>query len=538
MPVDSTAAANPALRGTRIFVSYSRKDMAFADRLEAALKGRGFEPLIDRTEIFAFEDWWKRIEALIGRADTVVFVLSPDAVASDVALKEVAYAASLNKRFAPVVCKPVADSAVPEALRRLNFIFFDDPARFEGNADALATALQTDIGWMRRHTELGEAARRWAGAGLPNGLLLRSPVLEEAEAWIAYRPHGAPPPTEETQKFIAESRKAEIETRKSEARARTWRRRAQAAIYVLLVGIIGGLVGWINQAYVKDQLNWFMTMRPYAVANIWPYVLTAEAERALKPLASFRECAKDCPEMIVIPAGQFTMGSPPIEGRPSDERTNEEPQHKVTIARPFAVSQFDVTAADWEACISVGGCTPESGQDQRRMNVKIRLKFPVINVNWDEAQQYVAWLSRMTGQPYRLLTEAEWEYAARAGTTTAYYWGDEIGTGNANCQGCGGVWDHRLESSPVGRFTPNAFGLYDMAGNVWQWVEDCYEDDYEDAHANGSARRFLHCNNNVVRGGSFDGGPGEVRSASRTGTYTDTRRVNLGFRVARTLLRP
>ena len=107
----------------KIFISYSRKDMAFADRLESALKARGFEVLIDREEIYAFEDWWKRIEALIGRSDTVVFVLSPDAVKSDVALKEVAHAASLNKRFAPIVCRGVEDGVVPDALRRLNFFF-------------------------------------------------------------------------------------------------------------------------------------------------------------------------------------------------------------------------------------------------------------------------------------------------------------------------------------------------------------------------------------------------------------------------------
>src|SRR5579863_4913651 len=132
----------------RIFISYSRKDMIFADKLEEALKVRGFEPLIDRTEIYAFEDWWKRIEALIGRADTVVFVLSPDSVASDVALKEVEHAASINKRFAPIVRRRTDDGTVPEALRRLNFIFFDDPARFEASADQLAEALETDIGWV------------------------------------------------------------------------------------------------------------------------------------------------------------------------------------------------------------------------------------------------------------------------------------------------------------------------------------------------------------------------------------------------------
>ena len=201
------AAQTAVAPKAKIFISYSRKDMAFADRLEAALKMRGFEPLIDRTEIYAFEDWWKRIKALISGADTVVFVLSPDAIASDVALKEVAHAASLNKRFAPIVCRRVEDGAVPEPLRRLNFIFFDDPVRFEVSADLLADALRSDIGWIRQHTEFGEVARRWAAAGRPSALLLRTPVLEEAEHWIASRPRGAPEPTAETQAFVAGSRR-------------------------------------------------------------------------------------------------------------------------------------------------------------------------------------------------------------------------------------------------------------------------------------------------------------------------------------------
>ena len=180
--------------------------MAFAGRLETALKTRGFEPLIDRTEIYAFEDWWKRIEALIGRADTVVFVLSPDAVTSDVAQKEVAHAASLNKRFAPIVCRHTDDGAIPEPLRRLNFIFFDDPSAFEASADRLAEALRTDIDWIRQHTEFGEAARQWVAAGRSGGLLLRSPALERAERWIATRPRDAPAPIEETQAYVAASR--------------------------------------------------------------------------------------------------------------------------------------------------------------------------------------------------------------------------------------------------------------------------------------------------------------------------------------------
>jgi len=208
MAADTEQAPNAAQKA-RIFISYSRKDLAFADRLEAMLKARGFEALIDRTEIYAFEDWWKRIESLIVKADTIIFVLSPDAVASEICAKEVAFAASLNKRFAPLVCRRVEDSAVPEELRRLHFIFFDDPARFDTSADDLTEALRTDIDWIRQHTEFGEQARRWAVAGRPGprGLLLRSPVLEAAERWIASRPHDAPAPTEETQAFVAESRR-------------------------------------------------------------------------------------------------------------------------------------------------------------------------------------------------------------------------------------------------------------------------------------------------------------------------------------------
>ena len=400
----------------RVFISYSRKDMAFADSIDAALKARGFETLIDREEIYAFEDWWKRIEALIGSADTVVFVLSPDAVKSEVALKEVAYAASLNKRFAPIVCHRVEDAAVPAPLRRLNFIFFDDPARFDDRIDRLVDALQTDIGWIRQHTEYGEAERRWAAAGRPRGLLLQSPTLEVAEYWVASHPMGAHEASAEIRAFIAVSRQR--------ARAaQRLRRVVQASIFTLLVGIILGLVAWINQEYIKEEINWVFVMRPYMVANFRPYVLTREAERALRPLQSFRECAKHCPEMIVIPSGTFAMGSPATE---KGRRDHEGPQHMVTIAKPFAVARFDVTFDEWDACFMVGGC-PNAldagfGRGTR----------PVISVNFYEAQQYAGWLSKMTGHDYRLLTEAEWEYAARANTTTAYYWGDEPGHGNAN----------------------------------------------------------------------------------------------------------
>jgi tetratricopeptide (TPR) repeat protein len=239
--------AEPADREpkARIFISYSRKDLAFVDRLEPALKARGFEPLIDRAEIYAFEDWWKRIQGLIGKADTIIFTLSPDAVASEICAKEVAHAASLNKRFAPIVCRRVADSAVPEALRRLNFVFFDDEAQFEGSVDRLAEALRTDIGWIRQHTEYGEAARHWSASGRPGGILLRSPALEEAERWIASRPAGAPAATDETQAFIAESRRG------------TTRRRniltGSLAAGLVLALALAGLAYWQRGIAVQER---------------------------------------------------------------------------------------------------------------------------------------------------------------------------------------------------------------------------------------------------------------------------------------------
>jgi hypothetical protein len=383
---------------TRVFISYSRKDMAFADKLEAALRARGFEVLIDREEIYAFEDWWTRIEALIGGADAVVFVLSPEAVKSDVAVKEVTYAASLNKRFAPVVYRQVENGAVPEALRRLNFIFFDDPSQFEASADKLAEALQTDIVWIRDHTKFGEAARGWTAAGRPNGLLLRTPALEMAEYWIASRPRGAPEPTDDIRKFVAASRQ-------SARSGQRLRRTVLASIFTLMTAIILGLVGWINQAYIAAQLRWWTVGRPYAKEQVWPHVRNIAQEQALKPGDSFRECAKDCPEMVVVPAGSFAMGSPATE---EGRDPNEGPQHSVTIAKPFAISKFEVTWDEWDACVKYGDC-PQVDDSGFGRGTK-----PVINVSWDDAWQYAAWFSKVTGRPYRLLTEADTRLALAA----------------------------------------------------------------------------------------------------------------------------
>jgi formylglycine-generating enzyme required for sulfatase activity len=363
-----------------------------------------------------------------------------------------------------------------------------------------------------------EAARR-AWAVMPKAskqdALLMGAALTQAQSWSAKRAEDLPAPD---RKFIAQSIARET---KAQARARLIR----SLIYLLLVGMIVGLVGWINQRYINEQINWYVTLRPYAAASFWPHVLTPQAESALQTLQSFRECAQDCPEMIAVPAGEYTMGSPAAEpGR----NPNEGPQHKIVVSKRFAVSKNLVTFADWDACERVGSCprAADVGWERGRQ--------PVIHVSWNDAQQYIGWLAKMTGRPYRLLTEAEWEYAARAGTTTAYYWGDAVGTNNANCNGCGSQWDNQ-HPSPVGTFNPNAFGLYDMAGNVFEWVQDCYNDNYNRAPTDASAWTSGDCIDRVVRGGSWNTNPNYARSAFRNRNSAEIRFNYLGFRVARSL---
>jgi formylglycine-generating enzyme required for sulfatase activity len=257
------------------------------------------------------------------------------------------------------------------------------------------------------------------------------------------------------------------------------------------------------------------------VSAICNGVEIADGRRCVKAKDTFRDCPV-CPEMVVIPAGEFMMGS---DGTP-----NEEPVHKVRIAKNFAVGKFAVAFAEWDACVADGGCShkPDDrgwGRDRR----------PVINISWDDAtQQYLPWLSRKAGKTYRLLSEAEWEYAARAGLTTAYSWGNQIGKNNANCRGCGSQWENK-QTAPVGSFKPNAFGLYDMHGNVSQLVEDCYLRNYTGAATDGSARSSPSCPEHVLRGGSWQADFTEVRSAARTRHNSFFRSISSGFRVARTL---
>jgi formylglycine-generating enzyme required for sulfatase activity len=360
---------------------------------------------------------------------------------------------------------------------------------------------------------LEAACRGWKEApdSAKSDALLMGASLTQAQSWRAKRGEDLPAVDRE---FIEHSTKHES---KVKARARYMR----ALVHFILLGIIAGIVGWINQSYLRRQWYWYTQLRPY--------VLSPDAERALKPGDTFRECAKGCPEMVVVPAGDFMMGLPTNE----EGRTNgENPQHKVTIAAPFAVSEFEVTFDEWDTCAAYGDCDP-----QILDNDFGRGRKPVINVSWYDAQRYAAWLSKMTGKSYRLLSEAEWEYAARAGTKTSYSWGDEIGKRKANCLGCGSEWDGK-RTAPVGSFAANAFGLHDMHGNASEWVEDCYHANYDGAPADGLAwTAGGDCSSRILRGGGWNSSPVNLRSASRGTGRTFRQSNSVGFRVARTLTR-
>jgi formylglycine-generating enzyme required for sulfatase activity len=261
---------------------------------------------------------------------------------------------------------------------------------------------------------------------------------------------------------------------------------------VALLGTIIIVLGFIS--WTKQQYFWETS---YSLARIRPYVLSAADEQRLNAGDTFRECARDCPEMIVVPPGEFWMGSP--DGQ--DE--NEHPRHKVKIDRPFAVGKYAVTWDEWDACVWTSACAENSHSDFGKG------RQPVINVSWEDARQFVAWLSRITGKPYRLLSEAEWEYAAR-GITSAdaphptYPWGDTASHEYANyredqcCKGKIEGRDQWLNTAPVGQFPPNDFGLYDMVGNVWQWVEDRWHDDYSGAPQTAGCGRREEMNSTVL----------------------------------------
>ena len=243
-------------------------------------------------------------------------------------------------------------------------------------------------------------------------------------------------------------------------------------------------------------------------------------KRAVEVFRDTLQSGGQGPEMVVLPTGRFRMGD--LDGSGDDD---ERPVRTVTISRPIAMGKYPVTFEEYDRFVSATGAVRPKDEGWGRGT------RPVIHVSQEDAKAYAVWLSEQTGKRYRLPSEAEWEYAARAGTTTQYSWGDDIGRNRANCDGCGSEWDNK-QTAPVGSFAANPFGLYDMHGNVEEWVEDCWHDNYEGAPSDGSAWTTGGVKSwAVVRGCSWFEFPQWVRSACRDRTSPSFHCFDVGFRL-------
>ena len=262
-------------------------------------------------------------------------------------------------------------------------------------------------------------------------------------------------------------------------------------------------------------------------AGIYP--LTPEREQALRPKDSFKECDA-CPEMVVVPKGSFIMGTPITE---VDRSKGEDPLHRVTFARPFAVGRFTISFAEWDACLADGGCGGNKGDDKFG-----RGRMPAQGINFEAAKSYLAWLSRKVGRTHRLPSESEREYFTRAGTTTPFWFGNTISAQNANYVAstpyAGGP--RGVDSKGpvvVDSYAPNPFGLYQVHGNVWEWTEDCYNKRYtEDTPTDGAPWLEGDCTKRMVRGGTWNWSADNSRSGYRSDSWFGT---GNSFRVVRTL---
>jgi len=375
--------------------------------------------------------------------------------------------------------------------------------------------LEEDAGQLTVLDGIKRAARDWAANSKATSWLAHGADRLRAAERLLARPDLAANLEPTDTAYVTACRREE---RSQRGRAR----RVKVVFGALAASVVGLLAlaatGVLEPNALKVQARRLADLHMPAFAAM-PGPLTADKERALKAGDRFQECWS-CPEMVVVPAGEFMMGS--------DEDDDEKPPHKVKIAAPFAVGRFTVTFDEWDGCVAHGGC-PAQGVAVADFG---RGRQPVINVSWDDALLYVKWLSKQTGKKYRLLTEAEWEYAARAGTTTRYLFGDDDAALGDYAWSSGNSDSH---AHPVGEKKPNKFGLHDMHGNVWQWVQDCYVDSYKEAPSDGSAAPEKDGCSRVLRGGSWYIFPQVLRSARRIYYLPGVRDGSLGFRLARTL---
>lgn len=574
-------------RPIRLFYSYSHLDEAFRRELGAHLSPLRRGKLVDEWHdrlIDAGTAWKAEIDRNLASADIVLLLVSADFINSDYCWGEemtqaLARHTAGEASVVPVILRrcrwmstPLANlqavpkDGVPVSEWNNRDAAFDDVAaaveriikalRDQRRRAAEEAKRREKEEWHRREREAEEVRQQAEAVRVAEAR--RRQAIEEAER----RDKAEPLPREHQAEGTRRREKAEAasaspaaapspgaeEAPPSPTSGRGFAAAAEDQKPLPYTGEVGALAVGEGAATARSGSGkhrsrvLITTGTAIAVASSAGFVATRlydhgddrlqTAAQVSTPPDTFRDCAYYCPDMIAIPGDIFTMGSPSDEKRRADD---EGPQHQVLI-RPFAIGAREVTFDEWDACVAAGGCNGYRPEDENWG----RGSRPVINVSWEDAQAFVSWLAKKTGQPYRLPTEAEWEYATRAGTTTPFSFGNTISTTQANYDGTyvyrsgsqGAYWRKTI---PSGSLSANPWGLFDVHGNVWEWVEDCYHVSYKDAPQDGSAWVSNGCAARVARGGFWGSYPWVLRSACR-GKYQPDRRDNtLGFRVARTL---
>jgi formylglycine-generating enzyme required for sulfatase activity len=490
-----------------IFISYAEEDREQARRLAEALEAQGWSVFWDRT-ILPGKTWRQVIDTALHEARCVIVAWSEASILSSWVCEE-ADEGRERKVLVPVLLSAVKPPRGFRAIQAASLVNWDGRPTAE-EFQQLVSAVADILG----------PPKQPAAPRLPP---------ERSEPVPAHKPE-SPAPRESPRE---KGRKGQGPT--------LW-------IAGLALGVvIAGLVAVQMRGPESPQLEKAETAGKGPVVGEVPSPSAKSAKdvEALKPGSVFRDTLRDGssgPEMVSIPPGESRTGD--IQGSGD---ADEQPVHSVRIPRPFAMGRYEVTFDEYNVFARATGRKQpaDEGWGRRRR--------PVINVSWEDARAYAQWLSERTGKRYRLPTEAEWEYAARAGTSYLRFWGDDPS------QACkyANVFDKRNQKelsaryeiswephdcedpypqiAPVGSFDPNPWGLYDMLGNVWEWVQDCYHNNYEGAPADGSAWEKEGCALRVIRGGSWYTRPWNVRSASRYRFVPDYRSNSLGFRLAQDL---
>lgn len=527
------------------FFSYAREDDADSDGALSALRDRiqrGLRGVLGRspTTFRLWQDseaiapgtlWRSEIDAAIAQSVFFIPIVTPTAITSQYCRTE--FEAFLSREqilrrndlIFPILYIPI--SGLRDSIRE-----HDDPV-------LSIIAARQYINWLNlKHFDITDTRVRIAIDGLCHRIAqtLRRPVaLENAKITSDPPQASRPPETSIPSSRLRGSIPSAGPLRESDKRRLLDDR--SVSVRVERDGIPWSLVLWLFWPIVAICFGlWSVGLinipNPHFDWVRWtPAPLPAVGQ-------SFRDCSS-CSEMVVVPPGEFMMGTETSEEGSED---NERPKHKVTIKSVFAVGKYHVTREEYATFSRVTNRKVEPNCYNTMLGQKGKSwvdpsftqtdRDPVVCVSWTDAKAYVLWLSQGTGKTYQLLTEAEWEYAARAGTTSARYWGEAPGNGNADCSGCGSAWDGR-GTSPSGSFASNAFGLYDMLGNALQWTEDCFNKDYNGAPTDGSAWTSGDCGGRMLRGGAWNYYARALRTGFRTYTYFGNNLAVAGFRVAR-----